>query len=152
MYMTGRVGSTNTDTQTQAPSVVLPLRLDTLVYSGIAPPPEVIARMANTKPSVRRKSTNPMHDKLRHEGRQDSDFGANQIPPTPLETPGSMSSAWPAQAGSSTVPQYDDAPPSYEDAIAQNAPPVTGARPQYVPPPPVEDHVLAADEKKAWVG
>ncbi|EME82853.1 uncharacterized protein MYCFIDRAFT_137486 [Pseudocercospora fijiensis CIRAD86] len=121
-----RIGLSCGGATSKASTVVLPLRLDTLVYSGIAPPPEVVAH---------------------------SDFGANQIPPTPIETPGSMSPAWPAQAGPSTLPQYDDAPPSYEDAIAQNAPPVTGARPQYAPPPPVEDRILGeADEKKGWVG
>ncbi|KXT01916.1 hypothetical protein AC578_2558 [Pseudocercospora eumusae] len=148
-----RIGLSCGGATSKASTVVLPLRLDTLVYSGIAPPPEVVARMADTKPGIRRKSTNPMHDKLRRDGRQNSDFGANQIPPTPIETPGSMSPAWPAQAGPSKLPQYDDAPPSYEDAIAQHAPPVTGVRPQYVPPPPVEDHILGeADEKKGWVG
>lgn len=44
----------------------------------------------------------------------------------------------------------DDAPPSYEDAVASSVPSVQqSARPQYAPPAPTaEDEVLRGDEKK----
>lgn len=44
----------------------------------------------------------------------------------------------------------DDAPPSYEDAVASSVPSVQqGMRPQYAPPPPAEeDDALRGDEKK----
>lgn len=107
---------------------------------------------AKANPGKRRQSSNTAVDaKLRAE-RHDSDFGANQVPPTPVDETGPM--AWPppqAAGSSSTPPQYDDAPPSYEDAIATGAAPVSGPRPTYAPPPPAEhDEILRGDEKKDW--
>ena len=130
--------------------------MDCKVFSGIEPPAEVIARMEEAKAGhlpPRKPSRTPshaLHDKLRHEGRMDSDFGSNQIPSTPIEASGSP---WPAQpvAGSSAGPQYDEAPPpSYEDAIADRSGPVTAPRPTYAPPAQVEDPLLGGDEKKGW--
>ncbi|CAK4033288.1 Hypothetical predicted protein [Lecanosticta acicola] len=128
--------------------VTLPLRLDTLVYSGIAPPAEVISRMADARSNVRRTNTNAMAEKLQAEGRRDSDFGRNQIPPTPIDA--GEGPSWPARPGVPLegIPEYMDAPPSYEDAIASDIPPVAAAsRPAYNPPPHQEDPLLG-DEKK----
>ncbi|USW53745.1 Putative arrestin-like, immunoglobulin E-set [Septoria linicola] len=150
-----RISLTYGDRDAKPQQVVLPLRMDCKVFSGIAPPAEVIARMEEAKAGLpprkpSRSDTDPMINKLRQEGRMDSDFGSNQIPPTPVEGHGSP---WPAAsaAGSSTAPQYDDAPPpSYEDAIADRAPPVTAPRPTYAPPAQVEDPLLGGDEKKGF--
>ncbi|EME46644.1 hypothetical protein DOTSEDRAFT_70604 [Dothistroma septosporum NZE10] len=128
-------------------NIVLPLRLDTAVYSGIAPPPEVLARMAEAR---QRKGEDPMASKLRTEGRLDSDFGANQIPPTPTEAEGSSAPQFIARPGVASAEEiYGDVPPpSYEDAIASDLPPVVAPRPTYAPPPASEDPLLASDEKK----
>lgn len=128
--------------------MVLPLRLDVQVFSGIAPPPEVLARMAQASSKVH---NNPLSDKLATEAQQHSDFGSNQIPPTPVDLGRSSSHAWPGHPGqpvNGPAPDYGDAPPSYEDAIANDAPPVVTPRPTYAPPAPVDDPMLGGDEKK----
>ena len=93
-----------------------------------------------------------MAAKLRTEGRLDSDFGANQIPPTPIEAEGSSAPQFPARPGVASAEEiYGDVPPpSYEDAIAMDAPPVVAPRPHYAPPPASEDPLLGSDEKKGW--
>lgn len=90
---------------------------------------------------------NPLSAKLNAE-TQHSDFGSNQIPPTPVDLGSSSGHAWPGQPANGPVPDYGDAPPSYEDAIANDAPPVIAPRPTYAPPAPVDDPMLAGDEKK----
>jgi hypothetical protein len=94
-----------------------------------------------------------MTDKLRTEGRLPSDFGANQVPPTPIDdTDPAYAPEMPARPGTTMEqpPVYSDAPPSYEDAMASNLPSVTAPRPEYNPPPAEADPVLHADEKKGW--
>jgi len=86
--------------------------------------------------------------------RRHDEFGANQVPPTPVESGLAGPSSMPAVPGASAEqqpPMYDDAPPSYEDAIATNLPPVDAPRPEYAPPPAGEDDVLRRDEKRGWV-
>jgi hypothetical protein len=86
---------------------VLPLHINVEVFSGIKPPPELL----------KRTETNPPKRK-----------------PVPSEVS-------PAYAGPATglpaqsAPGHEDAPPSYEDVIAENVPPVDGPRPGYRPPP-----------------
>lgn len=47
--------------------------------------------------------------------------------------------------------EFVDAPPSYEDAIASELPPIDGYRPAYAPPPAAEDRLLSRDEKRGWL-
>jgi hypothetical protein len=48
-----------------------------------------------------------------------------------------------------TVPGADDAPPSYEDAIASDLPPLNGPRPGYRPPAaPEGESRITGDEKR----
>ena len=44
-------------------------------------------------------------------------------------------------------PPYDEAPPSYEDAIAQDLPPIDGPRSDYAPPPIPEGESGFPEEK-----
>jgi len=130
----------------QPQSIVLPLRLDTQVYSGIAPPAEILQRMAHTVPGPRPvHSAPPLKVSVPTAG---SEFGAQQIPPTPIDV--SDVGMPPALLGTEAglAPVYADAPPSYEDAVAADLPPVTAPRPEYAPPPQVEDPVLGRDEKR----
>lgn len=98
-------------------------------------------------------------DKLDTKLNTNLSAGSNHdIPPTPMEPSGSHgASKLPAYQGS-TVPHgldavHNDAPPSYEDAIASNLPPVDAHRPDYQPPPTTgEDDVLRGDEKKTLFG
>ena len=100
--------------------------------------------MAEARASVRRTSTikisNAMSEKLQMEDRKQS---TTSTPTIPLEAPGSVGTADRPQ----NPPQYSDAPPSYEDAIAMEFPPVDAPRPDYAPPPAPEDDILRGDEK-----
>lgn len=131
----------------QPQNVVLPLRLDVQVFSGIAPPPEVLTRMAQASSDVH---NSPLSANFQAEAQQHSDFGSNQIPPTPMDFGHSGGHAWPGQPGNGLSVDVGDAPPSYEDAIANDAPPVVAPRPNYAPPAPVNDPMLAGDEKKGF--
>ena len=146
------IQSTNSVQQPQ--TVVLPLRLDTLVYSGITPPQELLDAMAEARAGVRPPTTtassSAVPNKLRTEGRKQS---STKIPTTPLEAPASIGSMGaPALPGhrpqQSQPPEYSDAPPSYEDAVATDMPPVDAPRPDYAPPPAGDDDVLGMDEKR----
>lgn len=72
------------------------------------------------------------------------------MPPAPAEH---ASPGIPARTGHAAPPPdpYEEAPPSYEDAIAADLPPVDAPRPDYAPPPVGDDDVLRRDEKKGWV-
>jgi hypothetical protein len=107
------------------------------------PPPPPAPPPPPPPPPTRTTPPPPLHDKLRYEGRPTpahaADFGSNQVPGSPV--------------GGGAAPEYGDAPPSYEDAIADRAGPVTAPRPTYVPPAPAEDPLLGmGDEKKGWGG
>lgn len=94
-------------TRRQNQFIVLPLHINVEVYSGIKPPAELLKRTEANPPKQH---------------------------PIPFTGPS------PAVAGPSTglppqsAPGYDDAPPSYEDAVAEHVPPVDGPRPGYRPP------------------
>ncbi|KAI9825674.1 MAG: hypothetical protein M1832_001018 [Thelocarpon impressellum] len=91
--------------------IILPLRLPVKVYSGIAPPRALLDAIAA------QKETPPSLDAL---------------PPRPTtQTPTS-----PTQAPSYTpAAGADDAPPSYEDAMAEDIGPVDGRRRDYADMP-----------------
>ena len=135
---------------------MLPLRLDVQVFSGIAPPKELLEAMAEAKASMRRRSTvekgSTVGGKLQTDLPQDSTYS---VPPTPMEA-GASSAAFetPAQEGSRVPPTdgYFDAPPSYEDTMARDLSPPTAHRPEYEPPPAGEDNVLRGDEKTGFMG
>ena len=109
--------------------------------------------MAEARANIRKTSTakasNAMNEKLQTEGHKPADF---DVPPTPMEGPGFVGNVeLPAREGNAQPPpMYSDAPPSYEDAIASNLPPVDAPRPDYAPPPPGEDDILRSDEKKGF--
>jgi len=107
------------------------------------------ARERIHQPSV----TDPASEKQRREYRRDSEFGTNQVPLTPAEEggPSALNDTAARPGTMQEAPMYSDAPPSYEDAIASNIPPVDAPRPAYEPPPAGEDDLLRRDEKKGWV-
>ncbi|KAM0720609.1 hypothetical protein Q7P37_004746 [Cladosporium fusiforme] len=157
--------------QRTAQNVVLPLRLETQVYSGIAPPAEVLERMAEAranKPAASNAAnaanaasapntphaanTQAMDEKLKTEGRQSSVAGpSSSVPPTPSQPYAPEKPARPGQPVPPQEPDFGDAPPSYEDAIASDMPSVDAPRPDYAPPPTGDDQLLGRDEKKGWV-
>jgi hypothetical protein len=135
----------------QPQTVILPLRLDATVFSGIAPPPQLLEAMAQARADVKRKpiintinTKDALDEKLKAEEGQGS---VNAVPETPIEGPSYDTPARQGTALPSQPPIYDDAPPSYEDAVASSMPPVDARRPEYAPPPAEEDDVLRRDEK-----
>jgi hypothetical protein len=99
--------------------IVLPLRMPIKVYSGIAPPQALLDAMAAAAPlhSPSKPTSGPSLP---------TSSEANRPPMPPRPSTGPI----PADAGA----VYDDAPPSYEDAMAENLSPVDGPRREYHPP------------------
>ena len=122
--------------------IVLPLRLPVQVYSGIAPPPELLTARASSAAAPPPVSTRekPSAASLASSASLQPP-AAPAYPHTPTEAPGFAGhQAFPPQEG---VPEpapheYDDAPPSYEDAVGANLPPINGYRGSYRPPPQAE--------------
>lgn len=89
------------------------------IYSGIAPPQALLDAMAAAalQPSPSKPAPRPSWPTENTSGRP-------PMPPRPASGP------VPAEASA----VYDDAPPSYEDAMADNLGPVDGPRREYHPP------------------
>ena len=127
--------------------VVLPLRLPVKVYSGIAPP-KALLDAALTGEAGKMESNNIAPS-------MGSSFPPGK--PTVSHTPASSAAVPPPQfpyqgqlvqpMGGPQAP-YDDAPPSYEDAIGQDLPPINGYRGSYQPPPMPEGAPRFSDEKR----
>lgn len=138
--------------------IVLPLRLPVSVFSGIAPPPQLLRAMANN-PRARAPFAPPQLFP-----RPSVSSGPSAAPlqsETPLDTPTTPMSeitSFPAQVGSfSTQDQPDipdEAPPSYEDAIADEIAPVDGPRRDYQVPsePDSQQNAFNPNSKRAGVG
>jgi len=114
--------------------IVLPLRLPVKVYSGIAPPK---ALLEGGFPADKPTTLAPPPQAAAH------------TPTTPTQGGFNASNAsfgQPVQP--QHAPAYDDAPPSYEDAIGQDLPPINGYRGSYQPPPAPEGAPRFSDEKR----
>lgn len=126
----------------QPQSTTIELRLPVQIFSGIAPPPELLEAMAN-----KGKLNAPALP-----ARKPSKSAAMAPPPhTPVAAGASSSSAAPPPPGfDAPPPMYSEAPPSYEDAVGNHLPPVEGPRRDYAPPVAAEDPLLDRDEKSGW--
>lgn len=123
------------------------LRHPVQLFSGIAPSAELLQAMG--KPSFANGGSAPTVPP-----RKPAKSGSTPyVPPTPNNGEGTTSQL-PPQGGipQDAPPMYSEAPPSYEDAVADQLPPVDGGetRPQYAPPMSGEDHLLPSDEKRGW--
>jgi hypothetical protein len=142
-----RVGLSHSVDGTARPElIVLPLRIPVEVWSGIAPPPELVAAMqerAGTEGQTQTPVTGtPAPSKL-----------ASEVPSTPIYEPAQA----PAPMGTSQPPNPDDlpdhAPPSYEDAMAEDFAPVDGPRRSYnVPEGDQAAPAFPADTKGGGLG
>lgn len=103
--------------------MVLPLRIALKVYSGIKPPAALLEAM-QAAPAGHATSQN-----------MNPPFQQGQIPPSTPMTP-SYSSFTPQAGMYGPPPLSDDAPPSYEDAMADEIAPVDGPRRDYATPNP----------------
>lgn len=98
----------------QSQLIVIPLRVPVRVYSGITPPPALLEAM-----DTQTKGKQPPPTPSRPQGE---DTGRPPMPPRPAVAP-------PTQDDS-----YEEAPPSYEDAMAETLSPLEGPRREYYPP------------------
>jgi len=127
--------------------VVLPLRLPVKVYSGITPPPALLEAVAKkaTSGKLAAETQSSLKPPLQP-----------QIPSTPVDSSlGAFNAFPPVQGSSSAQPSaaqppapYDDAPPSYEEAVGQDLPPINGYRGSYAPPPVPEGEPHFAGDRK----
>ncbi|KAL2003055.1 hypothetical protein VTN02DRAFT_5133 [Thermoascus thermophilus] len=88
--------------------LMLPLRLAVKVYSGIAPPQALLDAMGVSAPGTQ--------------------YPQREEPPSPSQPPPKPPRPASASAPVYTGEVYDDAPPSYEDAMAEELGPVDGPR------------------------
>ncbi|KAJ5180834.1 Arrestin-like N-terminal [Penicillium capsulatum] len=114
-----RIGLTHGTPGNMKPQlIVLPLRMPVKIYSGIAPPQALLDAMAAAalQPSPTKPTPRPTWPA--------SNYDRPPMPPRPADGP------VPAESSAT----YDDAPPSYEDAMADNIGPINGPRREYHPP------------------
>ncbi|EXJ87524.1 hypothetical protein A1O3_04484 [Capronia epimyces CBS 606.96] len=138
--------------------IVLPLRLPVSVYSGIAPPPQLLRAMANNPPP---QTTFAAPHLFPRPSENSGPSAPPLLPDTPLATPttpNSELSSFPAQIGSFNPQDQqdipDEAPPSYEDAMADEIAPVDGPRRDYQVPTQSGEQQSAfnADSKRTGLG
>jgi hypothetical protein len=116
--------------------IVLPLRLAVKVYSGIAPPKALLDGGFNTEVGGKPATLN-----------LPPQIQAPVTPTTPTHAGFNSANAFSGQPHAA-APAYEDAPPSYEDAIGQDLPPINGYRGSYQPPPVPEGAPRFSDEKR----
>ncbi|KAL4917099.1 hypothetical protein BDW62DRAFT_184595 [Aspergillus aurantiobrunneus] len=92
--------------------IIIPLRVPVRVYSGITPPPALLEAMAT---NMQKKPKLPTHTPSWPQGE---DMGRPPIPPRPTVAPAPVN---PDEVN-------DEAPPSYEDAMAETLSPLEGPR------------------------
>ncbi|KAL3432487.1 hypothetical protein BDV09DRAFT_174039 [Aspergillus tetrazonus] len=98
--------------------IILPLRVPVRVYSGVAPPAALLEAMAtNTQDKPKRPIPTPSSPRT-------EDMERPPIPPRPSA----------ALAPINSDEFQEEAPPSYEDAMAETLSPLEGPRREYYPP------------------
>lgn len=133
--------------------IVLPLRLPVQIYSGIAPPPKLLQAMA----SHPRPQTVPPPIAPRPTESNGTSRRPEQTTDTPTTPIGEINS-FPAQVGSYQSNEQSDipdvAPPSYEDAMAEDLAPVDGPRRDYrvLSQPDIQQPAFNPDSKAAGLG
>lgn len=92
----------------QPQTITLPLRFQVEIYSGIKPPDALLSAMASRPPIPARPTA--------------------EAPRPTVPTPDPL---YPPQLGTPGAAMADDAPPSYEDAMAEDITPADGPRREY---------------------
>ncbi|ODA83101.1 hypothetical protein RJ55_01610 [Drechmeria coniospora] len=116
----------------QGQTIFLPLHFSEItVFSGITPPPELVEAARNTQPGRATLQIPPRLPPRASSAPSSSSSQQNQgrppLPPHPVNDPLYPPQLQPGQ----TVPPYDDAPPSYDEAMAENlSGPFDGTQPR----------------------
>lgn len=131
-----------------ASKLLTAFRLPVQVWSGIAPPPELLRAMA---------SQGQQHTKGGSLfGRPHEPVSYDETPAQLPSTPVQEYSQTEAQVGSYNTPNAadipDDAPPSYEDAMAEDIAPVDGPRRDYSVPEGEQQPAFNQDSKGPGLG
>jgi hypothetical protein len=131
--------------------VILPLRLPVKVYSGIAPPKALLDATKTSAAAPQRKPLNLQEpyiaSNLQGQHSEKQGHGQTATPTTPTHQGF-------AGASGGAVPPYgaeqhhEDAPPSYEEAVGVDLPPINGYRGSYMPPPVPEDAPRFSEDRK----
>ena len=121
--------SKNSPAPTTTPTIFLPLHFSSVqVFSGMAPPPSLVKAMSTVRrPNQQgRRTSHPPPARPQSMHATPSGGGgstAPMLPPRPVRT--STDALYPPQlppgggAGDAGPPGYDDAPPSYSEAMAE---------------------------------
>jgi len=147
----------------QPQHTVMELRLPFQLFSGIRPPAELLEAMTGSYGMNGPAQNPPLPPRNEKTGLAAAAILRRPVPaphlqaqqqPTPssVNPNGNHMQPAPLPHRVDEPPQYSEAPPSYEDAIADTMPSVeTSHRPQYAPPPPEQaDSLLSAGEKRGW--
>ncbi|PVI06714.1 hypothetical protein DM02DRAFT_609516 [Periconia macrospinosa] len=134
--------------------VVLPLRLPVKLYSGIAPPSALLEASLTGGASASSSPAPPIPGG-KPNFMQQPYIGSNLRPQQPNAGPATPTQGktgadpFPAQGGAGHQQQVpEDAPPSYEEAIGANLPPINGYRGSYMPPPAPEGAPRFSEDRK----
>ncbi|KAI1620985.1 hypothetical protein EDD37DRAFT_140520 [Exophiala viscosa] len=155
-----QVGLVQGEASVMRPEIIgFPLRLPVTVYSGIAPPEKLLRAMAShPRPQL---TTTPLFPRPKPSEETPQTPQTPVAPRTPVETPTTPLSEVnysPAQMGYAGYDHLhdlpDEAPPSYEDAIADEIGPVDGPRRDYQVQEQPESyvHVFNTDSKAGKLG
>lgn len=110
----------------QPPTIYLPLHFNSVeVYSGIMPPPELIEAARTTAPGRATFNMTSNGPRLPPRNGQAGPSGQPVQPPRPQNVapvqPPAHDPLYPPQLRpGEDAPAYDDAPPSYDEAVAEN--------------------------------
>ncbi|KAF4630615.1 hypothetical protein G7Y89_g7522 [Cudoniella acicularis] len=123
----------------QPQTITLPLRFQVEIYSGISPPPALLTAMANNPaPTLANRPTLPIRPATSHIPTTIPISSTSNIYTTPQQlqphTPAPIPAPdplYPPQLGTPGAAALDDAPPSYEDAMADEISPADGPRREY---------------------
>ncbi len=106
----------------QPQTAIIPVRFPVEVYSGIKPPPELVAA-TQSRPIPQPTPSTPQAPLMPPRPRIST---ANTGPAAPVVDP-----LYPPQMGTAHADLMEDAPPSYEDAMADDIGPLNGRRAEY---------------------
>ncbi|CAI6339458.1 unnamed protein product [Periconia digitata] len=132
--------------------VVLPLRLPVKLYSGIAPPQALLEASSTGGTPTAAAAGKPNF-------MQQPYIGSNLRPQQPNAGPTMATSPSQGKTGADPFPPQgaagtqqeavpEDAPPSYEEAVGANLPPINGYRGSYMPPPVPEGAPRFSEDRK----
>ena len=129
---------------------VQPIRLKVDVYSGIAPSPALVNRFMSQRQSVRPGAQGPQSPRPPAQPPRPGVLPAASAGPSAgvggggLELDPGAAGPSSTQAQAEAAPAYDEPPPSYEDAMAEDLAPVDGFRQDYHVP----ESAPVADRKR----